>query len=112
MSKRKHSEVFAKVCVGAQSVIVAALCLAGLLPALLLSAFLRGPWCLAGFTTLLLVAGLPLLGKWPGRGLLLDSIGTGFRDPDQSGAQAPNGSGSRASAARGGLLPVFGPLIM
>lgn len=96
MSKQKSREVLGMVCVGAQSVIAAALCLAGLLAALLLSAFLPGLWSLVGFTTVLLVASLPLLGKSSSREFLLESR-LGVRDPD---GEPLNGSGNRASVPK------------
>jgi hypothetical protein len=60
MSNHKNVRVSARVCVGARSLIVVAVCLGGLLPALLLSGFLPR-WVLIVLTTLL---ALPVLRKW------------------------------------------------
>jgi hypothetical protein len=80
MSKWKLKELFAKVvCVPAQSMVAIALCLAGSLSALVLSAFLPGLWSLAGLTTLLLVAGSRLFGNWPRHEFPMYSPGLGFR---------------------------------
>jgi hypothetical protein len=82
MLKRKPREVFAMVvCANAPYVIAAALCVAGLLSALVLSAFLPGLWSLAGFAAVLLIAGLPLLGKWSRRESVLESR-LGVREPE------------------------------
>lgn len=60
MRKGKPQNLFARVvCANAPYVIAAALCLAGLLSALVLSAFLPGLWSLAGFAAVLLIAGAP-----------------------------------------------------
>jgi hypothetical protein len=81
MSKRKPS-VFARVlCVSARSGIIVALYLAAFLGALLLAAVLPEPWSAVGITALVLVAGLALRGKWPGRELRLESVGLGFETP-------------------------------
>jgi hypothetical protein len=92
VSKRKLREVFAKVvCVNAPSAIAAALCLAGLLSASVLSAFLPGLWSLAGLTAVLLIAGLPFLGRWSRREFLLES---------RLGIHGPNSTGNRASVPK------------
>jgi hypothetical protein len=82
MSKWKPKEVFAKVvCVGARSGIVAALYLAAFLAALELATALPEPWSAVGITVLLLVTGLRLSGRWPGRAFHLESVGLGYQ-PD------------------------------
>jgi hypothetical protein len=74
MSRSKPREVFAKlVCANAPYVIVAILCVTGLLSALVLSAFLPGLWSLAGFLAVLLIVGLSILRKWSRREFLLES---------------------------------------
>jgi hypothetical protein len=92
MVQRKPTEIFSRVvCVNAPYVITAALCFAGLLSALVMSAFLPGLWSLAGFVAILIVASLPFLAKWSGREFLLESrLGIGAPD-----GEAPNGSRSR-----------------
>jgi hypothetical protein len=105
MSKQKPREVFAKVvCERARSVIVAALCLAGFLAALQLAALLPEPWSAVGITTLLLVTGLPLLGKWPGHGFRLESLGLGHQPDGQPNPQpvapvSPRGVPARSRPA-------------
>lgn len=95
MPKWKPRVLFAKVvCANAPYVIAAALCVAGLLSALMISAFLPGLWALAGFTSVLLIAGLPVLGKWSSREFLLESK-LGVREPE-----APNGLSGRASVSK------------
>lgn len=85
MSKRKPNGVFAKVfCVSARSGIIVALYLAAFLGALLLAAVLPEPWSAVGITALVLVAGLALRGKWPGRAFRLESVGLGYQ-PDGRG---------------------------
>lgn len=102
MSKRNTREIFAKVvCIHAQSVIAATLCLTGLSCAFLLSAFLPGLWSLAGLTTVLLVAARPLLGSWPRDRLELHSMELGRRGSDQSVADTLNDSGRPITGARG-----------
>ena len=89
MLKRKLKEVFARVvCVGARSAIIAALYLAGFLAALQLAAFLPEPWSAVGITALLLVTGLRLAGRWPGREFRLESIGLGYQPDGQASLQA------------------------
>lgn len=79
---RKPPNLFARVvCANAPYVIAAALCIAGLLSALVLSAFLPGLWALAGFTAVLFIAGLPLFGKRSGRESVLESR-LGVREPE------------------------------
>jgi hypothetical protein len=92
MAKRKPDNLFARVvCANAPYVIAAALCVAGLASALVLAALLPGLWALAGFAAVLLIAGLPLLGKRSGREVVLES-GLGVREPE-----AASGPASRAS---------------
>lgn len=76
MSNRKPRELFAEtVCAHAGSVIAVALCLAGLVPVFLLgAAFVSEARFLEGLTTLAIVAGLLLFHRWPGHGVLVDSI--------------------------------------
>ncbi len=84
MPTLKPREVFARlVCANAPYVIAAALCVAGLLSALVLSAFLRGLWALAGFTAVLLIAALRLFGKWSGRESVLEARRDGTSLPKQ-----------------------------
>ena len=97
MSKWKPKEVFAKVvCVGARSGIVAALYLAAFLAALQLAAVLPEPWSAVGITALVLVAGLALRGKWPGREFRLESVGLGYQ-PDGPANLQPSRRASLAS---------------
>ena len=72
MSKRTLKKAFASVCVVAPTVIVLALCVAGLIPAFLLAAFLPEPWSKVGFSTVLFVAMLPFYstGIYGGRYLI------------------------------------------
>lgn len=92
MSKRKPDNLFARVvCANAPYVIAAALCVTGLLSAVVLSAFLPGLWSVAGFTAILLIAGVPLLGKWSRREFVLESR-LGVREPE-----AATGLSSRAT---------------
>lgn len=80
--RNQKPNLFARVvCANAPYVIAAALCAAGLLSALVLSAFLPGLWSLAGFTAVLLIAGVPLLGKWSRRESVLESR-LGVREPE------------------------------
>jgi len=89
MSKRKPRVMVAKVvCVGARSGIVVALYLAALLATLQLAAFLPEPWSAVGITALVLVAGLALRGKWPGREFRLESVGLGYQPSGQSNLRA------------------------
>jgi hypothetical protein len=82
MPKRKPENLFARVvCANAPYVIAAALCVAGLASALVLSAFLPGLWSLAGFAAVLLIAGWPLFGKWSEREVVLESK-LGIREPE------------------------------
>jgi hypothetical protein len=82
MSKRKPNGVFAKMfCVGARSGIIVALYLAAFLGALLLAAVQPEPWSAVGITALVLVVGLALRGRWPGREFRLESVGLGYQ-PD------------------------------
>jgi len=83
MSKRKHSSVFAVVCVGARSGIIVALYFAAFLATLQLAAFLPVPWSAVGITVLLLVTGLRLSGRWPGREFRLESVGLGYQPDGQ-----------------------------
>jgi|GEM_PF-2187299 len=92
MPKRKPENLFARVvCANAPYVIAAALCVTGILSALVLAAFLPGLWALAGFAAVLLIVGLPLFGKWSGREVVLESR-LGLREPE-----AASGPTSRAS---------------
>lgn len=110
MSKWKPREVFAKVvCVRACSVIVTALCLAGFLAALQLAAFLPEPWSAVGITTLLLVTGLSLFGKWPGRGFRLESVGLGYQPDGQANLRAAAPISPRDVPARS--RPVLGVIL-
>ncbi len=110
MSKRKSREVFdTVVCARACSVIAAALCVAGLLAALQLAAFLPEPWSAVGITTLLLVTGLPVMGRWPGHGFRLESLGLGYQPDGQANLQAatpisPTGIPARSRPALGIIL--------
>ena len=105
MSKWKPKEVFAKVvCVGARSGIVAALYLAAFLAALGLAAVLPEPWSAVGITGLLLVAGLSLFGRWPGRGFRLESVGLGYQpdgkpNPQPAAPVPPRGVPTRSRPA-------------
>jgi hypothetical protein len=88
MSNRKRREVFAKVvCVGARSGIIVALYLAAFLAALQLAAVLPEPWSGVGIAALVLVIGLRLSGRWPGREFRLESVGLGYQP---SGQPNPN----------------------
>jgi hypothetical protein len=92
MAMRKPPNLFARlVCANASYVIAAALCVAGLLSALVLSAFRPGLWSLAGFTAVLLIAGLAVLGQ-RSRSESLPEFRLGFREPE-----AVNCPASRAS---------------
>jgi hypothetical protein len=84
MSKRHHHNLSRAVCVGARSGIIVALYLAAFLAALQLAAVLPEPWSAVGITALLLVTGLSLFGKWPGRGFRLESIRLGYQPEGQS----------------------------
>ena len=79
------------ICLVAPSVILVALCLTGVLAALLLFAFLPGLWCWVGFTTLLLFGGVPLCGNLARREL---SLSFGLESPipaaDHRMVQAPH----------------------
>ena len=88
MSNQKAREMFAKaVCMGARSGIVAAWYLAAFLAILGMAAMLPDHWSPVGITALLLVTGLPLLGKWPGRGFRLESVGLGYQPDGQPNLQ-------------------------
>jgi hypothetical protein len=88
MLKRKLKGVFAMVvCVGARSGIIVALYLAAFLSALLLAAVLPEPWSAVGITALVVVAGLALRGKWPGREFRLESVGLGYQPDGQPNPQ-------------------------
>jgi hypothetical protein len=103
MQKRTPPNLFARVvCANAPYVIAAALCGAGLLSALVLSAFLPGLWSLAGFAAVLLIAGLPLLGKWSRREYLLESR-LGVRAPAPA-VQAAAPSVPKSLPARPGVV--------
>lgn len=105
MSKWKPKEVFAKVvCVGARSGIIVALYLAAFLAALQLAAFLPEPWSAVGITALVLVAGLALRGKWPGREFRLESVGLGYQpdgkpNPQPAAPVPPRGVPARSLPA-------------
>jgi hypothetical protein len=80
MSRSKLKGVFAKVvCVTARSGIIVALYLVVFLGALQLAAVLPEPWSAAAITALVLVAGLAVRGKWPGRESRLESVGLGYQ---------------------------------
>ena len=102
MSKRKPNGVFAKVfCVGARSGIVLALYLVVFLGALQLAAVLPEPWSAVGITALVLVVGLALRGKWPGRKFRLESVGLGYQpdgkpNPQPVAPAAPGGVPARS----------------
>jgi hypothetical protein len=82
MFNRTLRGIFAKVvCVGARSGIIVALYFAAFLSALGLAAVLPEPWSAVGITALVLVVGLALRGKWPGREFRLESVGLGYQ-PD------------------------------
>jgi len=77
---RNEHNLSAAVCLVARSGIIVALYLAAFLAALELAAFLPKPWSAVGITALLLVVGLSLFGRWPGREFRLESVGeTGDR---------------------------------
>jgi len=105
MSNSKPKEVFAKVvCVGARSGIIVALYLAAFLGALLLAAVLPEPWSAVGITALVLVAGLALRGKWPGREFRLESVGLGYQpdgkpNPQPVAPVSPKGVPARSRPA-------------
>jgi hypothetical protein len=75
VSSQGLRELFGKtVCAHAGSLIAAALCLAGLLPVLLLgSVFVSEAWFQV-LMTLVLAAGLLFFRTWPGYGLQVDSV--------------------------------------
>jgi hypothetical protein len=105
MFKRTLGGIFAKVvCVGARSGIVVALYLAAFLGALLLAAVLPEPWSAVGITALVLVAGLALRGKWPGREFRLESVGLGYQpdaraNPQPVAPALPKGMPARPTPA-------------
>ncbi len=104
MLKRKPDNLFARVvCANAPYVIAAALCVAGLLSALVLSAFLPGLWALAGFTAVLLIAGLPLFGKWSGRESVFESR-LGVREPEAATALSSRASVPESLRARSSVV--------
>ena len=101
MSKLKPKEVFAKVvCVGARSGIIVAPYLAAFVAALELAAFLPEPWSAVGITALLLVVGLRLSGRWPGRAFRLESVGLGYQPDAQPNPQPVAPASSRGVPAR------------
>ena len=105
MSRSKLRGVFAKVvCVGARSGIVVALYLVAFLGAFQLAAVLPEPWSAVGITALVLVVGLALRGKWPGRELRLESVGLGYQPDGQPNPQpvapvSPQGVPARSRPA-------------
>ncbi len=105
MSKPKLRGMFAKVvCVGARSGIIVALYLAAFLAALQLAAVLPEPWSAVGITALVLVAGLALRGKWPGREFHLESVGLGYQpdgkpNPQPAAPVPPRGVPARSRPA-------------
>jgi hypothetical protein len=105
MLKRKLKGVFAMVvCVGARSGIIVALYLAAFLSALLLAAVLPEPWSAVGITALVVVAGLALRGKWPGREFRLESVGLGYQpdgkpNPQPAAPVPPRGVPTRSQPA-------------
>jgi hypothetical protein len=106
MSERKPRGMVAKVvCVGARSGIVAALYLAAFLAALGLAAVLPEPWSAAGVTALVLVAGLALRGRWPGREFRLESVGLGYQPDARANPQAAAPVSPRGVQARPRPIP-------
>lgn len=84
MTKQKHSSVFARVvCVSVRSGMIVALYLAAFLAALQLAAVLPEPWSAVGITSLVLITGLSVRGKWPGRRVRLESVGLGYHPDGQ-----------------------------
>jgi len=110
MFKRTLRGIFAKVvCVGARSGIIVALYLAAFLGALLLAAILPEPWSAVGITALVLVAGLALRGKWPGREFRLESVGLGYQpdgkpNPQPAAPVLPKGVPARSRPALDAVL--------
>jgi len=106
MSRSKLKGVFAKVvCVTARSGIIVALYLAAFLGALLLAAVLPEPWSAVGITALVLVAGLALRGKWPGREFRLESVGLGYQPDARANPQAAAPVSPRGVQARPRPIP-------
>ena len=100
MPKRKPDNLFARVvCANVPYVIAAALCVAGLVSALVLSAFLPGLWSLAGFAAVLLIAGLPLFGKRSSHEVVLESR-LGVREPETASGPASRASVPESLLAR------------
>ena len=92
-------ELFAKVvCANAPFVIAVAVCLMGLSSVLVLAAVLPGLWSLAAFATVLLAVGVPLLRRWRGRAVVLESLRLGVSGADE---EPVNGSVKPASAPTG-----------
>jgi hypothetical protein len=110
MSSSKLKGVFAKVvCVTARSGIIVALYLAAFLGALLLAAILPEPWSAVGMTALVLVAGLALRGRWPGREFRLESVGLGYQldgmpNPQPVAPTLPKGVPARCRPALDAIL--------
>lgn len=89
MTKQKHSSVFARVvCVSVRSGIIVALYLAAFLAALQLAAVLTELWSAVGITALVLITGLSVRGKWPGRRVRLESVGLGYQPDAQLNSQS------------------------
>jgi len=111
MSKSELRSMFAKVvCVGARSGIIVALYLVVFLGALGLAAVLPEPWSAVGIAALVLVAGLALRGKWPGREFRLESVGLGYQpdrkpNPQPAAPASPRGTGGQT----GRFLPCAPP---
>lgn len=104
MSKLNHSKLLGVVCVSARSGIIVALYLAAFLAAFQLAAVLPEPWSAMGITALLLVAGLRLSGRWPGREFRLESVGLGYQPdgpakPQPAAPASPNAVSTRSRPA-------------
>lgn len=104
MSNRYRSRLLVVVCVVAHSGIVVVLYLGAFLAALQIAAVLPEPWSAAGITAMLLVTILQLLGRWPGHGFRLESVGLGYQ-PD--GQANPQGAASLAKGLSGKLPASF-----
>jgi hypothetical protein len=92
-------ELFAKVvCANAPFVIAVAVCLMGLSSVLVLTAVLPGLWSLAAFAMALLAGGVPLLRRWRGRAVVLESMRLGAGGVDE---KPVNGSVKPANALTG-----------
>lgn len=101
MAKHKHSSVFARVlCVSVRSGVIVALYCATFLGALGLGAVLPEPWSAVGIAALLLVAGLRLSGRWPGREFRLESVGLGYQPDARPDPQPVAPAPSRGVPAR------------